>query len=137
MTLEEYLIIKTEGETFLKDVEVIKFSVEDETLYLYYKIGDKPKKLNLNHVTSMSDEYEHQLWCDMLGRGYVLIYVEGGWLVKGPNNTYELQEDSCTCPASTHKPDIKCKHLMFRDAELRYRSKQSSYRSSLSFHGGT
>lgn len=133
MNLEEYIVLKTEGNNLIKHVDILGIKVDGDGVYFHYSINGNPKKVNISQIESLAEEYEHQLWCDMLGRGYLLIYLDGGWLVKGPNDTYQLDEqgDTCSCPASTHKPDIKCKHLMFRDAELRYRSLQSSYRNSL------
>lgn len=131
MKLEQYLIVLAETPSLLKKVEVIGITLEEESPKLVYKVDGKPKKIDISFIESLSDTYEHYLWCHMLAQGYTLVYVENGWIVKGPNEDYQLDENTCTCPAGTYKPGHKCKHLMFRDAEMRYRSKQSQYRNSL------
>lgn len=131
MTLEEYLILKAERSTILSTlIKVIGLSIVDNEPYLFYTYKGKEKKINLSSLKSIEHSYELQVWTDMLSQGYMLIYLDGGWLVKKDDCLYELSENTCTCKGSTYKPEIKCKHLIFRDAEIRYRSEQAIERSS-------
>lgn len=134
MTLEEYLILKAESRYLLSLVKIIGIDLYDSSVFLFYSITGKEKKINLSLFTnSLEEAYEKEVWADMLSKGYILIYLDGGWIVKNEvsGNRYELSVDTCTCASSSHKPNIKCKHLMFKDAELRYKAKQGLERFNL------
>lgn len=133
MTLEEFLVLKAERENILSGVKIISVEVVDGSLYLFYVYRGKEKKIDLSFINSLSDSYELEIWADMLSRGYLLIYLDGGWLIKKDKEVYQLTENTCTCKGSTYKPNIKCKHLIFRDAEIKYKSRQAIEKQKISY----
>lgn len=134
-TLEQYLLVRALADQTIKEWVVRSISIDDSSQpWLLYEPADKdskvkPKKLNLSKVmwADLATMYETYIWSDMVANGYVMTPIEGGWIVVSPTGEdYQLSIDSCTCPHFLHGLNKvgRCKHLVFRDAELKYRTRQ-------------
>lgn len=125
-SLEEYILTDYLAAKELKLLEAIELVTDGDEIYIKYLIEDKPKKLNISKKiwAPLKEMYETYVATTLLKEGYLLCPIEGGFLVKGGEDIYQIHEDTCTCPHYIYTKK-RCQHLVFRDWHLNYRAKCS------------
>ena len=98
----------------------LEFNVE-----LKDKKGNYKRKLNSLLNEPLEDQYKTLLAAEMLAEGYMCLPTKGGWVVLSPKGEeYQLTTNECTCNDYLYGcNDEPCKHLIFKDWHLQYRSK--------------
>jgi hypothetical protein len=124
-SFEEYLAERLVFPRILKEVSI---DMEEDNIYALCTVSlgkDKSKKykvrLSPDHLFGLAadDYYDMLVGTDLMREGYLLITVEGGWIVKKGETEYQIHEDECTCGDFTFNKR-KCKHLRFRDMMVKY-----------------
>lgn len=127
-SLEQYLALEVLSEKEIKKIKKVEIVPDQEgKIWLYIEIEEirreeKETKKYKRDISSLSNRLEETYYryiaTDLLRQGYKLVAIEGGWIVEGGEETYQLTEDTCTC-RSRKNP---CKHLIFKEWHLRYRA---------------
>jgi hypothetical protein len=128
-TLEQYLALSVIEKSCLDDLDIEGMVEAEGDIWLLFnrrsKKGSK-YKVRMSRVlwSSMDKVYQTYIWSDMLAKGYLLVNIEGGSIVVGPDGEqHQLSESGCTCEYFSFTKKM-CKHLMFREGELSYRGRQ-------------
>lgn len=99
--------------------------------WIYFELDTETKdrksyKKNITFLVNKHEGLENMLdvyiATEMIREGYFLVPIEGGWVVHGGSEPYQLQIEECTCRAYIQKPSQPCKHLRFLNFHLRYRN---------------
>jgi len=126
-TLEQHILGEYLAAKALTKVSHISIEQEEDEIYLIYTT-DKPRKLKITNKlwASLREMYELYVATSMLREGYMLCPIEGGYIVVGGEDNYQIHEDTCTCPHYIFTKK-KCQHLVFRDWHLNYRARCNTY----------
>lgn len=140
-SLELYLAGELIAEEILKKVTKTEIKNEGDEIWLYFEVTErkrgklkegedrevvKPYKYDLaKNWGLLKDMYETYVSTDLLRQGYMLIPLEGSWLVVGGEEPYQLEAEACTCLDFNTRLSraSRCKHLIFRDWHTRYRAR--------------
>lgn len=135
-SLEQYLALQCYGESQLSKIKNISFIPNEDKLWLYFEVHNIKKvkgeetveikriKKNVSSlINKMEETYYTYLATEMLIEGYSLIAIDGGWIVHGGEEPYQLGHESCTCLAFLNNKSKPCKHLVFQKWHLNYRNK--------------
>lgn len=144
-----YIAAELIAERTLSKIKKLEIIQEGDSIWLYFEVTEKKKgrvkegepkeyikayKYDLAKSWGfMQEMYETYVATDMLRRGYMLIAIEGGWLVLGGTEPYQLESESCTCRDFNTRLNrsSQCKHLIFKNWHLTYRSKCARARSEI------
>ena len=135
-TLEQYLALQHYSEAQLSKIKNIQFLPDEDNLWLYFEFHNSKKvkgedvveikrvKRNItNLINNMETTYYTYVATEMLRENYSLVAIDGGWIVHGGEEPYQLNQESCTCLAFLNNKTKPCKHLIFLEWHLQYRNK--------------
>ncbi len=133
-SLEMFLAQQYWGESQSSKFKNLNIFTDDiGKIWLYFEIQEKENneekiikrvKKNITNLFGKFEEtYYNYVATEMLRQNYLLIAIEGGWLVHGGEEPYQLNKEACSCMASLNNPSTPCNHLIFLQWHLSYRSK--------------
>lgn len=136
-----YIATELIAEKTLKKMNKIEIIQEGDLIWLYFELLEK-KRGKLKEGESreyikaykydlakswgpMQEMYETYVATDLLRQGYMLVAIDGGWIVLGGDEAYQLENESCSCRDFNTRLNraSKCKHLVFLSFHQHYRSK--------------
>ena len=142
--LETELAARMLGEQFRDQVvdPNVVFDEESKKFYLVFKrlVGEKkdgePKlrvyKKNItrwvNAHGGLTNLFANFVAAKMILEGYMIVPIENGWLCVGGDEVYSLTVDSCTCQAFVTDPTKPCKHMQFKEAVYKQRSRLNKWK---------
>jgi hypothetical protein len=90
-----------------------------------YKSKGRQALLRPRFWGPLDSMYLAHVYADMLTQGYLVLPMEGGWIVQGGEEPYYLTEkaDGCTCKDHTYRGS-HCQHILMVEAHLDIRRRQ-------------
>lgn len=134
--LEEMLLEPVLGQRAAANCEVGDLQVEGDSIVLHYEDSagvachvDVTKRI----WGPTLDIYETYVSTAMLRAGYILVPIEGGHIVRGGTEDYQVSGNTCTCPHFLYglRKNDRCQHLIFRDWHIKYRGRVNTVRAEL------
>jgi hypothetical protein len=138
-TLQSLLASKLLAKKQLKNVVNTDLVTDEVTNKIYFLIevklstkdkeGNYKTKLYKNDITSYVSNhgtveafFKSLVVSEMMLSGYLLIPIENGYLCVGGDEVYSMINNECTCPAFLNNNKTPCKHMIYKEGMLNYRS---------------
>ena len=107
---------------------------KENNVFIVVTLFKKTHKFRLKDClwSDLEKVYETCVAAEMLVQGYLLVTIEGGWLVVNPfGEDYQIEDKDCTCGDYLYnrKRQSRCKHLIFRDWHFMYRARIFKYKN--------
>lgn len=136
-SLEEYLVLQHLSHQLHKDVIIQDLPEEPVEDRIFYTHRGSTHSVSKRIWSDPSSVFLAFIYADMISQGYLSIPIEGGWVIQGGEERYEIpaERNQCSCKDflynHTKYPGYHCRHLLFVEAELDYRRRVIQARSQL------